>query len=236
MFRALFLLIFMTGCQTTAQKNLNLFTDRSEKLRPLSKWQPTWCEVETHLTQPAAARYREMFPDEAGRLNGEPRIYTWKATQNSCEIIALVDSPLTKNHRAFLETALCVLLQAHWVNSPFAGLTLTSADLVTSDERVHIRTSPEPELGIYLDPSQFTLETRTKKRGVLSATYAESFGEWRPQSLEQTTAQSKILINELEFDSLRLGSRPLLKSFWISVGEKKLLQHSHVVLSSCQNY
>src|ERR1035437_6108121 len=95
------LILTLLGCQTVQQKNMALVQDRAEKLKPLSTWHSQWCRLETHLTEPAIARYREMFPDEAERLNENNLPYTWKARKYTCEINSLQPTPLTKNHQGF---------------------------------------------------------------------------------------------------------------------------------------
>jgi hypothetical protein len=232
----LFLLLIAGGCQTVQEKNLALIKDRSEKLKPLSTWRPTWCRLETRLTQPAIARYREMFPDETEKLTQESWAYTWKARKTSCEVSPLQRSEMSKSHQAFLETAMCMLLQVHWVNSPFAELVAGPDDILSDGGRVHIRASTDQDLGIYLDPSAFVVETKTKSRGTLKASYHESENEWLPDRLEQRLPKSVLVVDALEYDTARVGRRRMLKSFWISVGEEKAMQHTQVFMSGCQNY
>src|SRR4051812_33837416 len=103
-------LLAVAGCQTVHEKNLALITDRAEKLKPLGHWRPVSCRLEAHLTEPAIARYREMFPQEGAPLNENRLTYTWRARSTSCEVTPLAASPLFKNHKGFMEAAVCLLL------------------------------------------------------------------------------------------------------------------------------
>jgi len=47
---------------------------------------------------------------------------------------------------------------------------------------------------------------------------------------------AKLVVDNFVYDVPRGSRRRLLKSFWISVGEDKPLQHTQVLLSDCQNY
>ena len=228
--------VFLTGCQTVEQKNEALVRDRIEKLKPLSIWKPTWCRVSTHLTQPAIARYREMFPEEVDKLTEESWAYTWKARETVCEVSALDKSPMLQNHKGFIESAFCLLLQTHYVNSPFDELKISPSSIVKNGERVQIRTSLEDDLGLFLDPIDFKVETKTKSRGVLSARYSSHEGDWLPDHLEYHSPTSTIVVDTIEYAEVKLSGKRMIKSFWISVGDDKTLQHTQVELSACQNF
>src|SRR5262249_22177699 len=106
------LLVFaVAACTSMEQRRMDFVEDRGEKLKPLTTWHPTWCRVEAKLTQPALARYKEMLKND--KLSDDTLVYTWKARKNICEILPLQQSELVKNHRAFLETAMCMLLQVY---------------------------------------------------------------------------------------------------------------------------
>ena len=230
------LLCALAGCESLQEKNLDLIKDRSNKLKPLQTWSPTWCRVETHLTQPALARYHEMFPEEIDKIGEESWAYTWKAQKTGCEVTSLEPSPMTKNHQLFLEGALCTLVQVHWVNSPFAELKFNTSDVGNDGDQVQIRIASEQGLGLFLDPQTFTIQTRTKSRGVLTAVYAQRGDDWVPVSLQQTKGNSTIRLDAIEYSDERLNGRPTLKTFWISIGEGTPLQHTQVNLSECKNY
>ena len=82
-FLALALLVLLAGCQSAQKKNLELLGDRVRKLRPLSSAETQKCTLEVSLTQPASARYKEMFPKEKIE---EPWTYTWRGSEARCEI------------------------------------------------------------------------------------------------------------------------------------------------------
>jgi hypothetical protein len=230
------LCLCLAGCQSVQEKNLELIRQRADQLHALNNWAPTWCRVETHLTKPTVARYSELYPDEKTKLAEETWAYTWKARKNSCEVTTLEPSPMTKNHQVFLDTAFCTLLQTHWVNSPFAELHVDPKDIVTDHEKVHIRFAEDSPLGIYLDPKNFCLQTKTKGGRTLNVTYSQRGENWLPESLVQTTGKLVIRVDGLTFRDSRLNGRPELASFWISAGETTPLQHTQVELSNCANY
>jgi hypothetical protein len=235
--------LILTACQTTQEKNKALVRDRVEKLKTLSGWRATWCRVDAHLTQPALARYREMFPEESEKIDSDTWSYTWKARAGACEVTALETSPLAQNHRAFLEDAFCTLLQTHFVNSPFADLQVNGEGIVSAPkDSVQIRTSPDPNLGLYLDPGTVTVETRTKARGTFRALYGEHSSQWLPDFIEQRTDKTIVVLDGFEYGNVPVGGRILPKSFWISVGDrstpasKEAFQHTRVELSNCRTF
>lgn len=213
-----------------------LLRDRVEKLKPLSTWKPAWCRVDARLTQPAIARYKEMFPDEIDKLTAESLAYTWKARETACEITPLDSSPLTRNYASFLDTAMCVLMQVHWVNSPFDELKVGADDIGERDGQVHIRAGESDDLGLFVDPRTVAVETRTKGRGVLRAAYAEVDGTWLPQRLVQRTAGADFVVDTIEWSDTYVGARRMPHSLWISVGEDKPVQHSQLVFSDCREF
>jgi hypothetical protein len=216
---------------------LQVVQDRAVSLQPLMKWKSTWCRVEARLTQPAIARYQTMFPDQQV---GEILSYTWKAQKFNCEVTPLEATPVSKNHQGFVETAMCTLLQTHWVNSPFEDLQVHPQDVTKDkDGRVHLQSSMiDKELGIYLDPGPFKLETRTKARGILRAEYAENAAhKWLPTRLEQVTPKSRLVVDSIEYDSALLNGRHLIKSLWISVGDQEeVRQHTQLNFYDCQGF
>ena len=238
MFRPLIgivLAIALGGCQSTQEINLALVRDRAEKLKPYGNWLPTWCRVEARLTQPAMSRYRELLKTD--KLGSDVLTYTWKARKNVCEVLPLEPSELAKNHKAFLDTAMCMILQVHFVNSPFSELPVTPKDIVSSEGRVQIRTANgDPKLGIFVDPKQMTIETRTKSRGTFTAVYAEFDREWLPTRIEQRLGNTVILLDEFQYGDRRLNGRRMPSAVWISAGEEKPLPHTQIFLSDCQTF
>ncbi len=231
MFKALLLLgfLFLAACQTAAQKNMALLNDRAEKLRPLSEWRSSWCRVEVEMTQPALARFKEMFPDE--NLATESWAYNWKARENMCEVTPVDVSPATKSQQGFLNTAFCLLLQVHYVNSPFDELKIEPRDIESVKDVVHIASGADKDLGIYLPRERFVVETRTRSRGQLIAEYSENGGHWLPSRLEQRRGNTIFVVEDMQY----AGARPWLESFWIAVGGEKALRQSQVKIKDCRD-
>ncbi|NJL25978.1 MAG: hypothetical protein HC902_12975 [Calothrix sp. SM1_5_4] len=233
----LFYLIFFcfaAGCQSTS--HVNLVRERAEKLKPLSTFRPAWCRVEARLTQPAAARYKEIFPDESDRL--EALTFTWKARETFCEVTPLDRTPVSANYGAFVESAMCLLMQVHWVNSPFDELKIAPDTVEQRDGSVRLRTGggTDPDLGIFVEKEAFVVETRTKSRGRLRAEYVEMEGEWLPAKLSQDLNGKKFTVAEFDWAADKLSGRRMPKSLWISVGEETAFRHSELVFHDCQNY
>jgi len=223
-------LLGLAACQTAQQKSEMLVADRAGRLKHLSSWKSTWCQVDTELTEPARARFEQMFPAESpGELS-----YAWRARESSCEVSPLVASPVAKSQQAFLETALCLLMQVHYVNSPFDELDIASTGVEPLGDMVHIKAGDKPDLGIFLPYESMTIETRTKSRGVLRATYQEQQGVMLPKRLEQNRGGTQFVVDEIEYEPTMSGTRPMLKSFWIEVGAEKPLRHSKAIVRDCR--
>ncbi|MBX3022858.1 MAG: hypothetical protein KF799_14380 [Bdellovibrionales bacterium] len=236
LFAATLFTVVFVGCQTAHQRRVSVLADRVQKLKPLSSYKATWCRVEAQLTEPARARYQQMFPEESARANQDVA-FTWKARESTCEVTALDRSALTSNYKGFLDTALCVLLQTHWVNSPFDEFPYAPERLSDKDGKVHLAIAEGKDLGLTLDPVAFDVETRTKGRGTMLASYAQTDGEWLPTRLEQrTTTGLQIVLDDFVWDSNRIDSRRLPRSLWIAVGEERPIQHSQLKFSECREY
>jgi hypothetical protein len=221
----------ISGCQSPASRRMDLLKDRVVKLKPLSQFKSMSCQLSSWPTEPALARYRSMFPKETTAVSSE---YTWRAREASCEVTGRNKTGMSESERGFVESAVCLLLQVYWVNSPFDELPFEAERLDEKDGRVHLSTGPDQALGLYLDKQKFVVETHTKSRGVLSAEYSETDGEWLPLRLAQRTASgTQIIADQFEWDQTRIGGRRLLKSFWISAGEQSPIQHSVVRFSDC---
>ncbi len=222
------------ACASSQKRHAELVQDRALKLKPLSSWSPTLCKLNVSFSQPAAARYRELYPKEKVP---ESLGYTWKAREVACELHGEKRSPLRESHESFMETALCTLLQTHWVNSPFDELKIGPEAIVASGERVQIRFSEDPALGIFLERDVFAVETHTKSRGWIRADYAEKDGAWVPVKLQQFSEGSVLAVEDLEYELPAIpGGRPLLKSFWVAVGTERPLKHSLVSVRECRPY
>jgi hypothetical protein len=218
----------LSGCQTAQQKSEALVADRASQLKHLSTYKPTWCQVETELTEPARARYENMFPTESA----SDLSFVWRARESTCELSPLKPSAIAKSQQAFLETSLCLLMQVHFVNSPFDELAMSPSDIRPVEPFAHIRAGQNPDLGIFLPRDSVTVETRTKTRGILRAEYASRNGVMLPSRLEQSLPSTQFVIEEIDYDMS--GPRPLLKSFWISIGAEKPLRHSQAVFRDCR--
>lgn len=224
--RWLSLFVFLVGCQTAQQKRESLVADRRDKLKPLSTFHPVRCSVEARLTQPALARYREMFSGEdASTLE-----FNWHARESSCDISARDgSSKIATNYQGFLETAMCVLMQVHWVNSPFDEMSIDAVN--EKDARVHIGKGTN---GLYLDPTSFIIETRTPKHGTLIAQYERDRGDYLPSRLTQKTRKgTQIVLDDFEWGD-EVAGRRMVRSFLISAGDEKPLEHSRVVFKDCR--
>jgi hypothetical protein len=232
------LVVGALACQTAQERRVDLLRDRVGKLSALSTFRPAWCRVDVHLTSPAAARYRELFPDDK-EFSGEDLHYTWKARENRCEISSLQKGPAAKNYQSFLENALCLLMQVHWVNSPFDELKVQ--ELEDDDQgRLHIRSPGDtPGLGLFIepDPKSVVVETHTKSRGLLRAIYGETEGHWLPTSLEQQIKDTRFVVDQFEWSERAVGARRFPRSLWISLAEPAKDQarpHSQLHFSDCQ--
>lgn len=229
-------LFAILGCQTAQQKRIDLLKDRVVKLKPLSTYKPTICRVNVKLTSPAIARYKAMFPAEAKALDHD-LVFDWKARESTCEITPVQKSPLTANYKSFLDTSLCLLMQAHWVNSPFDEFPYAPERLTESEGKVRLAAGENKDLGLVLDPLSFVVETHTKGRGVFTATYAEQAGVWLPQRIAQRTPNgTEIVVDEFVWDSIPTQGRLMPRSMWVSVGDQKPLQHSQLEFSECREW
>jgi RNA polymerase sigma factor (sigma-70 family) len=116
-FLSVFLCLFLTACQSAQQKSENLVLDRAAKLKALSTWAPTWCQVDARLTEPTRARYQEIFP---GEVVPESLTYTWKARESTCD--------LTSTSRSLVKSAFESAL-AEWKPLPSPAEALEAAQL-----------------------------------------------------------------------------------------------------------
>ncbi len=223
------------GCQSASKKNIEFLSERVKQLKPLSRWAPLECELEATLTEPARARYQQMLGQEKPQ---ESTRYLWRGRETVCEILAPQSkSKQTDAQKPLLESSICLLMQVHWVNSPFDELKVDLERLNKVEDQLHVPTGDDPELGIFLNKNDFTLQTRTKSRGVLFAQYQEVNGIWAPIRLEQRLAGSRIVVDEMTYaQEAKPGARPQLKSFWISVGAEQAFKHSYVEMQGCKPY
>lgn len=192
-----------------------------EKLKPLSSWKSRECRLEVELTQPAVARYRTLFPTDEKQLLKTPWVYIWFARESACEVRPEARTPATTNMQSFLNTAVCILLQTHYVNSPFDELAPEQVE--ERPGAIFLRASGE--LGMLLPRDRFHIETRTRGRGVLQADYSDA---GLPTRLEQKVGETSFVVDEFEWDGRDL------KSFWIFAGGERAFRHSQVRVASCR--
>ncbi len=223
MFRWLALALLLNGCQTAQQRSEALVAKRVAELSHLTSYKPTWCHVDTELTEPAKARFESMFPSESA----SDLSFVWRSRETSCEISPLKPSAIAKTQQAFLETALCLLMQVHFVNSPFDEMEVRG--IAPKENLTFISSGGSKELGLYLPKDSVTVETRTRSRGVLRAEYSERDGALLPIKLEQILPNTHVTVDEIEYANPRT-----LKSFWISVGAENPLRHSKIEFHDCR--
>ena len=109
-------------------------------------------------------------------------------------------------------------------------------DIKTGEEKVQIHMGATDGLGLFLDPKTVSVETRTKSRGTLNALYSDREHQWLPERIEQKTEKTILLLDSFEYSDVPVGGRRMLRSFWISVGDARALQHTQVNVMNCQNF
>lgn len=233
MLRIFAVALLLVGC--AHQRDVSLVKDRVAKLQPLSRYKSTVCEVETQPTQPALARFAQMYPKEFDQLPRDAWTFKWRQTESRCEIAPSVvpNSPVVKAQRGFLEAAFCLLGQYFFVNSPFDELKLGPNDVVRNGEWVQIRDPKQKDLGYFLDRRDFVIVTKTKSRGDFQVRYKEFDHQWLPERMEHSPENMQIVLDEFEYGE-PVGGRKTLKSLMLSVGAEKPLAHSHIVVRNCQ--
>lgn len=249
MIRLLFVgaaLLIVTACQTPQQKNQVLLQERVQQLAPLSHWQTVQCRAVAKLTEPARARLRQLYPQETEQLEAESWPYIWRASETGCEVRTARATPMIEAHRTLVSAAFCLLLQTHYVNSPFDGLSpQTSEALISHGSRVQVPLGGG-EIGMYVDnelseQKTFQIETRTQSRGMFVATYTDRHRipgmreGWLPERLEERNGRTWIVVENIQYSPVSLYGRTMIQSFDISVGENQAIPHTHIKLSRCLN-
>ena len=148
--------------------------------------------------------------------------------------MALDRSPLATTYQGLLDTALCLLVQTHLVNSPFEGLRPVAVE--TRDGQTFLRTGEDQTLGVLLDPKTVRIETRTKAHGTFKVEYESIDGTWLPARLAQQIGRTQIVVDQMEYEPARGGERRRPRGFVINVGEDKARPHSDVAISECRSY
>lgn len=225
---ALISVVALSACQTAQQKSEALVAQRIAQLKHLSTYKATWCQVDVELTEPARARFEEMFPSESA----SDLTYIWRSRESTCELSPMKTSNIAQGQQAFLETSLCLLMQVHFVNSPFDELATSPSDIESVEHLTRIRAGQNPDLGIFLPRDSVTVETRTKTRGILRVEYADRNGVMLPSRLEQARIGTQFVIEDIDYDLS--GPRPRLKSFWMALGAEKPLRHSQAIVRDCR--
>ncbi len=228
------LLLQVLGCQTAQQRDFEFASSRTTQLKPLSSWPATQCRVRVQLTEPALARYREMHPDLVIEAVNHWR---WLANERGCELrsLTLENSPVLESQKALLANVFCVLLQTHYVNSPFDDIVFEPQHIHSNLETVQIRLGERPELGLFLKRDQFRIDTVTQSRGTFGATYAEVLQRqtWLPERIEQRKDSAGITLDNLHYTGTTINGRPMLRSFTVQLGEEQTVPHSQVVINRC---
>ena len=234
MFKFILWVTLLGGC--AHQRDVGLVKDRMLKLQPLSKYSSTVCDVETRPTQPALARFTQMYPKEIEKLQSEAWTFKWRQRESRCEIVpaqGASSSPVVKAQLGFIEAALCLLAQIFYVNSPFDELPLAPENVERRDQWIRIGAKNRPELGLFLDRKDFLVVTRTQSRGEFAAHYKQFDLEWLPDRMEHKPDNMQILLDHMEYGE-RVGNRRMLKSLMLSVGTERPLPHSQLLVRNCQ--
>lgn len=228
--------VTIVGCQTPHQKALALARDRAQKLAPLARYTPTVCDVEAKPTQPALARFSQMYPGEVEKLPVNSWSFKWRQSETRCEITAdkaVAQSPVIKAQTGFLEAAFCMLNQVFYVNSPFDDLRVSPDDITMTKESVRIGPPQRPTEGIFLSQKDFEVTTKTK-RGDFKAIYKLNEGEWLPSQMEHTPENLKINLDQIEYGE-KVAGRRVIRSMVLSVGTERAFEHSQLTIRSCRS-
>lgn len=207
---------------------------RVAQLKGLEKYPSTVCEIEALPTPSALARYVQLNPKEASRLEKIEWKFKWRQTENRCEISGSTELQALKMQKGIVEAAFCLPLQVFFVNSPFDEVQIHESAISREGQLIHVASKSGSQLGYYLDTGNTTVRTRTQSKGELSAHYSETEGEWLPDSIEQKTAALKISLDALTYSSQKLGTRRMLESMWISIGSDVARRHSQIFIRNCK--
>ncbi|MGE4132200.1 MAG: hypothetical protein AB7F86_11220 [Bdellovibrionales bacterium] len=229
------IVVFISGCQTPQQRDTSLVRDRMEKLKPLSKYSSTVCELKVEPTAPAKARFAQMFPGQVEGLRSEDWVYKWRQTENYCQISASSTSVVIKEQKSFLQSSFCRLLQAYYVNSPFDELKGGVENIHSRPEAVQISWKKDSDFGIYLDRSKVGFVTKTKSRGELSADYRRFGSVYLPERLEQKHGEVRMLIDQIQYASKEQEGRRPIESMWFSMGNEKPMAQAKITVQNCKS-
>lgn len=234
-------LLLACGCQLAHRRAVTLVNDRREKLKSLSRWSPTTCRVRVQLTQPALEHYKRLYPKEKKTIGNGVWPFVWTARESSCEVKAeAADKKADKNRQAILiqkgllETALCTLLQVHFVNSPFDEMKVSGDQVSLQENWVAIRAKPDADFGIFMPTEQFLVETRTKSRGTFKATYAPAGRDWLPSVLELRSGTTVLALSDFVYEESRDSERRRPQSVWLEVGEERALRQAQLFFENCE--
>lgn len=227
MYKKIVWCLLLAGC--AHQRDVSLVRDRIEKLQPLSKYTSTVCDVETQPTQPALARFAQMYPKDIDKVRSEAWTFKWRQWESRCEISPVPGSssnPVTKAQLGFVEASFCLLGQIFFVNSPFDEIKLGPDDVKREGNMIKLG-------GVDLDPGDFVIHTHTSSRGEFTARYRQESGEWLPDRMEHKPENMEILLDQIEYGE-RIGQRRVLKSMMLSVGTERPVPHSQLIVRNCQ--
>lgn len=229
------ILVSTVACQSAREKDAILLKDRIEKLSPLSHWTPLDCQVKTELAPQQAQKYMAAFPDEKEHIENWDVTYDWTALRSRCEVRPQPLTPASANQRAFMEEALCTLMQVFWVHSPFDDLKFDPNKMEDTDKQVFLRENDDSDVGLYLNKADVSFETKTRRKGTYSARYALAGGDWLPAEIKHETPLFQIQLRDFEWDPNSHRSPP--KSFWLYVGDRSSpTPHTHVEVGECKPY
>jgi hypothetical protein len=230
---SLLVFVVLTGCQFAQRRALGLIEDRTQKLKGLSQWQPVSCLIEARLTSPSVEHYKRLLPQEKN-LDSGGWTFRWRARETTCEVTTSASGEAARTQKGLMDTALCTLLQVHWVNSPFDELKIEPEQVDLKDNLVRVRAPARPELGLYLPTDRFVVETRTRARGNFQATYAWLENEWLPKRIEVRSEKTVLALDDFEYDQLKIGGRRMIKTVWLELGEDRSLRQAQLIFSECR--
>ncbi len=205
----------LAACQTVQERNQRLVDLRKKQLSSLSEWRGQECRVQSQLTEPARARYKRLFEMQGEQPKSEYE-YKWEAREARCEFLPVDKSEISKSMAELLRGVFCIMLQVHFVNSPFDGLDVERMQI--HDEPMAVRIGRD-ELGLRLTKDKFELETAAGSRGQFYVTYQDLSGDWLPSKIIHISNKSTIQLSDFEFTSDKKFGRRALTSLVIDIGD-----------------
>lgn len=221
------LVFFAIACQSVQEKNALILKDRVDKLHS-PYWRPMRCRYQAQLAASQLAKYKVAFADEQLLLDQFDVTYEWLPHSSKCSVHVTPLTPLTANQKAFVDQAMCTLVQVFFVRSPFDGLRVLPTDVIDKDDQILLAQRSDSDLGIYLSKKNFDLETRTARNGTLRAKYSQFGEKYLPQELSHQTASFNLVLKDFEWE--QAGGRTVPKALTIAVGESVAEPTPHTIL------